>query len=391
MNILLLYSTPFVETDSFYWFYQQLVDQIGDDSQLFFAYLNNSKGVVNGIQLPDNHSYNTLRNIKALTTFIKDHKVSVLFNFYLPYCQIGGFLTAVKKQVPELKMVELIHNCPNHTVLLKEYSLKNIKSGFIPTSTKDKVAKLFPNVYLYFLKKKVRKDNRRAYELHDAVVLLSPSYISEYLSLINKKKSNKVFAIPNSTAPLHFCKSEIPVEAKSKEIIFCGRLDIEKAIPILLRVWERIQNQIPDWKFVLIGDGAQMHLCKELARKLKLERIEFIGRMNSKPLIDEASILCLTSVIEGLPTVFLEAMTMGVVPVGFDSFSAIYDMIDNWENGVIVPAFDMDMYEKSLLRLATDKELRCKMGRNAQQKVVQYNIFNIVPKWISLFKYLKLV
>lgn len=391
MNILLLYSTPFVETDSFYWFYKQLVDQLDGDSQLYFAYLNSKENVVNGVQLPDNYSYYTLRNIETLTCFIKEYKISVLFNFYLPYCQIGGFLTAVRMQVPELKLVELIHNCPNHTVQLKEYSLKNIQSGFIPISTKDKVAKLFPNVYLYFLEKKVRKENRRAYELHDAVVLLSQSYISEYLSLINERKSNKVFAIPNSTAPLHFCKSEIPVEAKSKEILFCGRLDIEKAVPILLRVWERIQNQIPDWKFVLVGDGSQMHLCKELARKLNLERIEFRGYMNSRPLIDGASILCLTSVIEGLPTVFLEAMSMGVVPVGFDSFSAIYDMIDNWENGVIVPAFDMDMYEKSLLRLATDNELRCKMGRNAQLKVMQYNVLNIVPKWISLFKYLKLV
>ena len=391
MNILLLYSTPFIQTDSFYWFYKQLVDQLGGDSQLYSAYLNSEKDIVNGLQLPDSYAYYTPRNIEALTCFIKEYKIAVLFNFYLPIWQIKDFLMAIKKSLPKLKLVELIHNCPNHTVQLKEYSLKNIYSGFIPTSIKDRIAKLFPDIYLYFLKKKVGKENQWAYELHDAVVLLSPSYISEYLSLIGKKKSDKVFAIPNPTAPLHFCKSEIPVEAKSKEIIFCGRLDIEKAVPMLLQVWERIQNQIPDWKFVLVGDGSQMQLCKKQAVELNLERIEFRGFTNSRPLIDKASILCLASVIEGLPTVFLEAMTMGVVPVGFDSFSSIYDMIDNWENGVIVPAFDIDMYEKALLKLTMDRELRYKIGKNAQLKVEQYNISNIIFLWIHLFKYLKLI
>ena len=77
---------------------------------------------------------------------------------------------------------------------------------------------------------------------------------------------------------------------------------------------------------------------------------------------------------------------MGVIPIGFDSFSAIYDMIDNWENGVIIPAYNIDLYKDSLLKLMLDGKKRVEMGKKAQVKVEKYRISNIVPLWNSVFK-----
>ena len=387
MNILLLYSSLFDKTNSFYWFYKQLVENL-PDSQLFFSYLRNERNcsVENSFQLPDTFKYYTSRNINALSSYIRENRISVLFNFYLPIWEIKCFFRALKKKIPGLKFVELIHNCPNHSLQLKRYILLNTNVGFIPFSIKYTIEKILPRLYIFFLREKLRKENQQAYQLHDAIILLSPSYIPEYLSLIKKNKSQKVFAIPNPLAPVHFCHSVVPVDRKAKRIVFCGRFEIEKAIPLLLSIWSGIQEQVPDWEFHLIGEGSQMSFCKELSVKLNLKRIKFLGYKNSRPLIDHASILCLTSVIEGFPTVFLEAMQMGVIPIGFDSFSAIYDMIDNWENGVIIPAYNIDLYKDSLLKLMLDGKKRVEMGKKAQVKVEKYRISNIVPLWNSVFK-----
>ncbi|SEF99011.1 glycosyltransferase [Parabacteroides chinchillae] len=394
MNILLCNNSPFTPNNSFYWFYKQLTDQLTNDSYescLYFAYLERSEESVNGVLLPDNNRYNTQKNVETIVHFIREKKIQVIFNFYLPIWEIEDFFSAIKREIPTIKFVELIHNCPNHTIQLKKYCLLNSFPRIRSKTIKDSIISLFPNLYLFLLKKKISKDNRHAYNLHDAVVVLSPSYIKEYLAIVKVKNPHKVFVIPNSLAPSSFYQSNIPIEEKSKEIVFCASLRVEKAVWILLKVWEKIQYKIPEWRLTIVGDGEYMFYCKEVIDSLNLERIELKGFTNSRPLIDRASILCLTSVIEGLPTVFLEAMSMGVVPVGFNSFSAIYDMIDNWKNGVIVPAFDIEKYAESLVELASNDELRCSMAKEAKFKVQQYNISDVYAKWLYLFKKIKLL
>ncbi|WP_099464659.1 glycosyltransferase [Parabacteroides provencensis] len=393
MNILLLYYTPFSEDDSFYWFYKQLVlwfNKKGYPSELHFCYLDKKeKEVINGLQLPDAYSFNSQRNVSAIVNYMKLNKIKIVFNFYLPVWKIGAFFISIKNAYPDVKLIELIHNCPNHSLQLKEYCLMNPDSGYRPSSLKERIVKVFPKLYLILLKKKLHQENKQAYNLHDAIVVLSSSYISEYLTMIGKEKSDKVFAIPNSLAPSSFLKSNVSIENKKKEILFVGGIRIEKSVMTLLKIWKEIQYKIPEWKLVIVGDGIQMPLCKKLYEDYNLERVEFKGYVDSRPLIDRASILCLTSIIEGLPTVFLEAMSMGVIPIGFNTFSAIYDMIDNWKNGVIIPAFDMELYAKSLIRLAKDDELRFKIAKDAILKVKQYDIENVGEKWFVLFRDLK--
>ena len=144
-------------------------------------------------------------------------------------------------------------------------------------------------------------------------------------------------------------------------------------------------NVMPEWNIKLVGDGILKESLISMARSNNLKRIEFLNFQDSIPLIDESAILCLTSNIEGLPTTFIEAMSLGVVPIGFDSFSTIYEMIDNWENGVIIPAFDLKKYAEALIKLMTDNDLRYQMALSAQSKVKQYDVSLVADKWINLF------
>lgn len=54
----------------------------------------------------------------------------------------------------------------------------------------------------------------------------------------------------------------------------------------------------------------------------------------------------MTSIWEGLPMTLIEAMHYGCVPIAFDSFAALYDLIDNGNNGFIIPNNDIDCFVK---------------------------------------------
>lgn len=390
MNILIVYPTPFIQgKDSFYYFYKQLIDWLatkGMESQLYFAYLRkNGDAKVEGIQLPDSNQFNTRRNLEALNCFVSDKNVNVLFSFNNTIFSVYSLFEHIKRNNHTLKIINLIHSCPNHVVLLKRRLLTNSDFSDFDKSIKGSVIRKIPGLYLCLLGEKMRRDSRKEYHLYDATVVLSASYIAEYLSLLGYSQANKVFAISNPLPPASFYPPIIEVEDKQKEVIFVGRFGREKGLPALLRIWKKVETTLPDWKLVLVGDGELMPYCLDFAKTHHLQRVEFRGALNARPFINQASILCLTSAIEGLPTVFTEAMAMGVVPIGFDSFSAIHDMIDNWVNGVIIPAFDEQRYADALIELATNAELRYRISKSAIDKVQQYNINNIAPLWLEVF------
>ena len=216
----------------------------------------------------------------------------------------------------------------------------------------------------------------------DEIVLLSPSYIPEFRQLIGKKDASRLSAIPNAIKPV---ESNIPIEQKKKEIIFVGRFDSEKGLPKLLKIWEMVQDELPEWNLIMVGDGGKYKECAQMIADKKLKRVQLTGYRMSIPYIDRASILCLTSVIEGLPTVFIEAMSLGVVPIGFDSFRAIYDMIDNEKTGIIIRNNDYKAYAKALIRLATDDAYRQQIAAAAKQ-AGRYDIEHIGPFWLEAFR-----
>lgn len=391
MNILILQSTSFPRdaANSFYWVYAQLTEWLtaqGYPSELYFCYLNVAdREFENGLLLPDKTpAFYSPRNIEAICEYITQKKIDAIFDFsHLIIGDTRRFFIEIKQRNPKVLLLTMIHNCPSHTTQLKQYEISTLKLKEIRTP-KQFIQWMVPGIYMYLLKKVVRKQNQSAYDTLDEVVLLSPAYLPEFRELIrNKDTENRLSAIPNAIRPV---QSKVPFELKKKRIIFVGRIETEKAMPKLFKIWEMIQDKLPDWELVIVGDGSKKAECHRIIEKRELKRVRMEGWQMSIPYIDESSILCLTSVIEGFPSVFIEAMTLGVVPIGFDSFRAIHDMIENGEDGFIIPNDDYNKYAETIVRLATDDAMRRRIATKAQSKANRYDIAHIGPLWLKMFK-----
>lgn len=390
MRILILQNTSFSQkaSNSFYWVYAQLTEWLtaqGFLSELHFCYLNVADmEYETGLLLPDKiATFYSPHNVDAICEFIGKNKIDVLFDFsHIITGDVKRFFMEIRKRHPQLVLLTMIHSCPNHTIQLKQYELSQMKWSDVH-SLKQFIQWTAPKFYMFLLKQEVKRQNRSAYDTLDEVVLLAPAYLPEFRALIGIPDANRISAIPNAIRPV---KSHIPIPEKEKQIIFVGRIEPEKALPKLLKIWEMVQEQLPDWRLTIVGKGSYYEQCQQIIEKKQLKRVTMTGWQMAIPYIDKSSILCLTSVIEGLPSVFIEAMSMGVIPIGFDSFAAIHEIIDHGKNGFIITEDNYEQYAGTILKLASDDALRIRIATTAQEGICKYTIDRIGPLWLEVFK-----
>lgn len=170
----------------------------------------------------------------------------------------------------------------------------------------------------------------------------------------------KIVILPNWTN----WKSGIALKSKDIDLLFVGRLDKEKGIDRLQKIWNEIANQKEGVKLAVIGSGQEDQ--KSFKNGFK-RTVVWVGM--SKDVcswIDRSKVLVLPTRNEGMPNVVLEAGIRGV-PTVTSNFEGAEEIIKNKYDGVIADS-DIQM-AKEILKLIDNSELRKKMGDRMQQKI----------------------
>lgn len=227
--------------------------------------------------------------------------------------------------------------------------------------------------------------SRHDYVSCDAYTVLCEPYRTETAEVLGLDPvDNHIYVIENPENPV----DDVCLE-KENVMLFCGRFENwSKRIDRLLRIWSKVQGALPDWRLVLVGDGRDGKMLRELAGELGLERVSFEGMQTDvRPYYAEASVLCLTSETEGWPLTLTEGQANGCICVAFGCTSGVKEILSpDGECGFIVPPYDEDMYAQVLLKIASmDKESQITMRRRAVERRLEYTPEKIAVKWKSLF------
>ena len=170
-------------------------------------------------------------------------------------------------------------------------------------------------------------------------------------------------------------------------MIFIGRLVEDKGIKYLLDIWESFKKEKNNWQLLIIGKGPLKKFMENEIQKREIKDIQILGtQTNVSPYLENASMLLMTSIFEGFPLVLLEAMSRRCVPIAFNSFSSIKDIIDDKINGVLIPPFNINQYVESLLYLTHNQEVLNKLAIKAEEKAQNFSLSNIEKEWISLLQ-----
>lgn len=174
----------------------------------------------------------------------------------------------------------------------------------------------------------------------------------------------------------------------NKIIIAVGRQDYVKGYDMLLKSWQLVIKDYPDWILKCYGRiKPSLHLdemVKELGLSNNVEFHEHTDDIVSAYL--EASALVCSSRTEGFPLVFIESMSLGIPVVSFDCPNGPRAIIENMNNGILVEPNNIHALSEGLKLLISDSGLRKTMGEKAKISSKKYSLQNIMEQWRDLIE-----
>ncbi len=178
---------------------------------------------------------------------------------------------------------------------------------------------------------------------------------------------------------------------RQKVIVAAGKLGGRKGFDQLVRAYTPIAKERPDWQVHIYGTGPRHRQLVRLISEGDIgEYVILKGHTEEmERVLEEASIMVLTSKYEGLPMVIIEAMTKGVPVVSFDCPNGPAEMVNDGVTGRLVPNKDLEAFRSALLSVMDDAELRASMGAEALKSAVQFEVDRVFQTWQDLFESLE--
>ena len=177
-------------------------------------------------------------------------------------------------------------------------------------------------------------------------------------------------------------------DCSAKRVIAVGRLDYQKSFDRLIQVWEKVHQQMPDWRLDIFGQGEWQEMLQGMIDERGLqETVKLNGpTKNIGQEYSESSMIVMSSHYEGFPMVMIEAMACGLPAVSFDFKCGPKDIIKEGENGLVVPDGDIDGLAEAMMTLMRDDELRKRMGEEAKKVVETFSEAKVMDKWVRLYE-----
>jgi glycosyltransferase involved in cell wall biosynthesis len=154
-----------------------------------------------------------------------------------------------------------------------------------------------------------------------------------------------------------------------------ARLSKEKGLHYLLEAFAIVAGRHPQARLVLAGEGPERQRLERLAARLGLgERVRFLGEVPHEQVpevLQGLDILAMPSTYEGFGVAALEAEAMEV-PVVASRIHGIPDVVVDGETGLLVPSRDRQALAAAVERLATDGDLRRRLGQAGRAFVAEH-------------------
>ncbi|MFI3164488.1 MAG: glycosyltransferase [Bacillota bacterium] len=286
----------------------------------------------------------------------------------------------------DIPVITVIHNSPTRDFRTTTFDVNYLSNRTCVRRVKDVINIVRKPYRLHKRKKNAFYQYKMLNDYSDKLVMLSDGFKPELASLVKKYDEHKVCSIPNFTTFEKICDMEM-LANKQKVILFVGRLDFNhKRCDRLIEIWEKIYDKYPDWKLRIAGDGPEIENLENYVSKKNIKNVEFLGFVDPVDEYKKAKVLCMTSNFEGMPMVLIEAGLYGCVPMAFDSFASLPDVISHNEDGIIVPSFNMKKYQQELEKLMTDEAHLQRLSEGALKINDKFNKEEIVDKWEDLFE-----
>jgi glycosyltransferase involved in cell wall biosynthesis len=227
---------------------------------------------------------------------------------------------------------------------------------------------------------------RRTFQQCDAVITLAETWRCFYVDTLGIDPSRALIlknpvtlpAIPPPTPP-----------APPVQLLYLGMLSAPKGAFDLIEAIAGIDEAKRQKLHLTMAGHGQLEEARTRVANANLgETIELRGWINADErddLLKKTHIFVLPSHYEGLPMALLEAMSFGLSPIA-TPVGGIPDVLNDGENGLLVPVEEPKRLANAILRLVEDDGLRCRLGQAARSSVEPYSAEGYAETLIEIYQ-----
>jgi glycosyltransferase involved in cell wall biosynthesis len=190
---------------------------------------------------------------------------------------------------------------------------------------------------------------------------------SERLSIVENAIDSEQFVRQMSIAD---AKRRLGIDPARLVIGAVGRLAAEKAFDQLITATSELLRRGFDVELLIAGDGEQRLTLESLIEKLGCrDRIRLLGyRSDVLDLYQAMDVFALSSLREASPNVVLEAVSAGV-PVVATRIAGLPSIVENDENGLLVPPDNSSELANALGTLLSDSAMRERLSAAGRRTI----------------------
>lgn len=194
-------------------------------------------------------------------------------------------------------------------------------------------------------------------------------------------------------APVHVIPNPASAHAfayniESKIILSAGLLVPIKRYDRVVELAKRLLPSRPEWTWIICGEGPEREHLEAVITEANLTgRVHLPGVVRD---MDQqyrnAGLFVMTSEMEGLPMVLLEAKSHGLPLVSFDIQTGPQDIIADGVNGCLATPYDLDEMEEKIRALMDNDALRQQYSAQSQLWMDKFAWPKIIGLWQELLE-----
>ena len=181
--------------------------------------------------------------------------------------------------------------------------------------------------------------------------------------------------------------SELGVSAGQPLVVQVAQLDESKDPLTFVRAVAEARKQVPNVRALLVGDGPLRPVVEaEVARLGLSDALRVTGyRADADSLLAAADVVTLSSKVEGLGTVILDAMSMGR-PIAATAGGGIAETVQQSVSGLLSPVGDAAKLGSDIASILTDPSLADRLSEGARKRAQDFSVERTADLTLAVYR-----